>query len=454
MTRGAVAAKGRSHQMVELHPAQSDVFKDMFVTNSCRFQNICASRGWGKSVYAGAAAAKAVEILTKMPPGTPNRNVSLIAPTHSQASDIYYPLLAYQFGLLNYATKSSRRDGTFFFGNEVLLKIWSAEAIERMRGTGQYFVVADEFASWEVPNTTLEDAWESIIWPCIDTRWPGQGKGLIISTPRGMDYFYDLHQKELISEEWKSYHYTYRDSPYLDTKTIEANKALMDPLKFAREYEASFEDSGAQVFYPFDRKIHVDRDLPYFRQGETVNAMIDFNIGVMATCFVATRGNQIHILDESTGKRDTPELAGFIHDKFLADASLEHRVLGFPDPSGRSRKTSAAVGRTDFSILEAHKIHCLARHKAPPIVDSVAAVNRKLLNARGNVELYIHPRCVNTIKSLERTVWLERNPDTAQIDKSGGHEHWSDGLRYGIEYLYPVGATGRRVSYNPKRRLF
>lgn len=450
---GATAAKNSTKQMVELHPAQSEIFRDMFVNSGTRFQVACASRGFGKSVYAGAAAAKAIEILTKMPPGTPNRNVSLIAPTHSQATDIYYPLLAYQFGLLEYATKSSRRDGTFFFGDEVLLKIWSAEAIERMRGTGQFFVVCDEFASWEVPGTTLEDAWESIIWPCIDTRWPKQGMGIIISTPRGMDYFYDLYQKELTSNEWKSYHYTYKDSPYLDNETIEANKALMDPLKFAREYEASFEDSGAQVFYPFDRKIHIDPTLPDFRRGEVIHAMIDFNVGIMATVCVAIRGNQIHVVDESTGKRDTPELAQFLYDKYLSDASLEHKILGYPDPSGRSRRTSAAVGRTDFSILEAHKVRCLARSKAPPIIDSVAAVNRKLMNARGNVELYIHPRCVNTIKSLERTVWLERNPDTAQIDKSGGHEHWTDGLRYGIEYLFPVNAGGRRVSYNPKRLL-
>ena len=51
-----------------------------------------------------------------------------------------------------------------------------------------------------------------------------------------------------------------------------------------------------------------------------------------------------------------------------------------------------------------------------------------------------HPKCVNTVKSLERTQWVESNPDSATIDKKEGVEHWSDALRYAVEYLYPIRA--------------
>lgn len=122
-----------------------------------------------------------------------------------------------------------------------------------------------------------------------------------------------------------------------------------------------------------------------------------------------------------------------------------HNIYAYPDPSGRARKTSAPVGRTDFSILESFGIRCLAHPKAPAIVDSVAAVNKKLLTAAGDVSLYIHPRCAGVINSLERTKWVDNNPDVAVIDKSEGIEHFSDGIRYGVEYLFPVQAGTKRT---------
>jgi hypothetical protein len=106
------------------------------------------------------------------------------------------------------------------------------------------------------------------------------------------------------------------------------------------------------------------------------------------------------------------------------------------------------VGVTDFSILreKVYDFKLFARKKSPPIIDSVAAVNRKLMTAAGEVNFYIHPNCPNTIKSLERTSWVDSNPNTATIDKSDGVEHHSDGVRYGVEWHWPVRAGGVAVT--------
>jgi hypothetical protein len=61
-----------------------------------------------------------------------------------------------------------------------------------------------------------------------------------------------------------------------------------------------------------------------------------------------------------------------------------------------------------------------------------------LLTASGAVNMYIHPRCTGVIESLEKTVWAENNPDLAVIDKKAGVEHFSDGVRYFIEYNWPI----------------
>jgi hypothetical protein len=428
--------------MIELHEGQSEIINDMFVEKNNRYAVVNASRGFGKSYLAATAAIIAVQELMDLPADVPNKNVAIIAPTYAQAVDIYYPLLAYQLGMEDFADKASRVAGTFWFPNNVILKIWSYEASERMRGTGQYFVVADEVCSWKGAGSTLKESWESVIQPCITTRWSEQnakkfganaGRALIISTPMGYNYFYEMYNRQDSDSEWKSYHYTYHDSPFLDEVEIERVKLTLDPLKFAREYTASFEDSGNTVFYTFNRKEHIDKTLPTFEDNEDVHVAIDFNVGIMASCVFALRGNQIHILDEMQGHPDTETLA-----KELARKYKGHRLISYPDPSGRARKSSAAVGTTDFSILQSNGIQTRAHNKAPPIIDSVAAVNKKFKNANGDIDMYIHPKCVNTIKSLERTAWVESNPDTATIDKKEGVEHWTDGLRYAVEYLFPV----------------
>ena len=430
---------------IELHPGQSEVINDLFIDKSIRYPVVNASRGFGKSYLAAVAAMLAVQDLMDMPSDVPNKNVALIAPTYQQAVDIYFPLIAYQLGMIDYADKSSKASGTFWFPNNVQLKLWSYEASERMRGSGQYFVILDEVTSWKGAGMNFKESWESIIQPCITTRWsdsmsskfnaPSPGRALIISTPKGYDYFYELYNRQDTDNQWKGYHYTYRDSPYLDDDEIERVKQTLDPLKFSREYEASFEDSGNNVFYMFDRKKHIDKTLPYFEEGEDVHCAIDFNVGIQATTFFAVRGGQMHILDEMIGHPDTESLAMAIKAKFPG-----HRIRAYPDPAGKARKTSAAVGVTDFSILQSAGLGILARPKAPPIVDSVNAVNRKLENANGTVDILVHPKCTNVIQSLERTVWVDNNPNTATICKKEGVEHFSDGIRYAVEYLWPLRA--------------
>jgi hypothetical protein len=79
-----------------------------------------------------------------------------------------------------------------------------------------------------------------------------------------------------------------------------------------------------------------------------------------------------------------------------------------------------------------------SRDKSPPIADSVNAVNARLKNAAGISNMFFHPRCAGAIQSMERTHWLENNPDSMTLDKKEGLEHYSDGIRYGTEFLFPI----------------
>lgn len=163
---------------------------------------------------------------------------------------------------------------------------------------------------------------------------------------------------------------------------------------------------------------------------------------IQASSAWAIRGNQPHCLDEFKGHPDTETLAQVLRAKYKDKG---HDVYVYPDPSGRARKTSAAVGVTDFSILQAAGLKVVAKSKAPSIMDSVNCVNRKLKNAAGDVDVVIHPRCEGVIKSLERTNWVDKNPDLAVIDKSEGIEHFSDGIRYFFDNKFPITNGSRAV---------
>ena len=132
----------------------------MFVNQSARFGVGVCCRGYGKSYLAGACASTAVFELMHLPRGVPHKWVAIIAPTYDQVTDIYYPLLADQIGLSKYAIKSSRDAGRFWFPNNVELHLISYEAVERMRGKGYYFVVADEVVSW-TKGVGLQEAWQA-----------------------------------------------------------------------------------------------------------------------------------------------------------------------------------------------------------------------------------------------------------------------------------------------------
>ena len=424
---------------IALHTGQSRVYHDLFRKKACRYSVVCCSRGWGKSYVGCTAAMTAVYELMELPAEVPNKTVWIIAPTFDQVRDIYYPLLQYDMGCESLATSSSRTLGEFHFPNNVSLRLLSFESVERMRGKGAYFVVWDEVSSCH-RGMTAKDAWEAVISPCITTRWSRQsaarfgsepGRALIISTPKGYNYFHELWARNV--DDWKSYHFDFTTSPYLDPSEIEAARHTLDPITFASEYLASFKESGASVFYPFSREKHRRTDLEYFKPGEDVHVCIDFNVGLQCSAAFALRGGEMHFLDEFQGHPDTESLA-----KSLANRYKGHRIYAYPDPSGNSRKTSAPVGQTDFSILRHHGLNVCARRAAPSIKDSVAAVNRKLLTAAGGTSLYVSNNCPLLTRSLERTVWVGGNSSNAVIDKSAGVEHHSDGVRYAAEYLFPV----------------
>lgn len=296
---------------IELHPGQSEVYDGLFVEQAFRFGVVCCARGWGKSFNAAVSAITAVYELLELPYNVPNKNVYIIAPTHDQVTDIYFPLINYDLGMEYQCIRSYREQGRFVFPKNVELRLLSYEAVERVRGKGAYFIVWDEVSSCK-KGISPREAWEDVLEPALRTRWSWErakvygarsaGRLLAISTPKGYNYFQTLFTKQEISDEWKSFHYDYNSSPYIDPQEVEKFRHTLDPVSFASEYLASFTESGYSVFYCFDRKIHVTSELVDFYPpegddpGEDVHACIDFNVGWYTLADIINSVNSGNIL--------------------------------------------------------------------------------------------------------------------------------------------------------------
>lgn len=274
---------------LSLHYGQSKIFKDIFVHKTARnFVAVC-SRGYGKSHLGAVASITACNELMQLPASIPNKNVAIIAPTYDQVTDIYFPLIYDQLGMSDYCEKSSKDAGKFWFPNNVQLWLISYEAVARLRGKGLYFNVNDEVRDW-TKGIGFKEAWEGIIEPCITTRWspkrarelgaPSPGRSLTISTPKGYDYLYDMYHKEELDKIYKSYHFDYKQAPLLDQDECERIMHTIDPQRWAREYLASFEESGNSVFYCFNRKEHVKNDLPDWTRNSDGDIVEDIHIGI------------------------------------------------------------------------------------------------------------------------------------------------------------------------------
>ncbi len=409
---------------IELFDFQQEVLID-----PARFKVMASGRRVGKSYLAAVAAYN--HCLEQS-----NRRALIIGPTVSMIRESIWTTLK---GLvhpdhINGYPREIDLEIRFINGSKITLKGFDRPDSLRGISPSPTFIVLDEFAYIK------QDAFTEVILPMTSDP-QRRASVFVISTPKGItNDFYKLWVKgqEDKTGLWKSWQFTAEDVRPDMKEEIELARVTMDLKSFNQEYCATFNNTGDAVFYNFNRNIHVTNNLLPIEPGEPIHISIDFNVRIMASTVWCHRGNQLHAMDEFFGNADTYQLIRSIKGRYK-----NRDIICYPDASGRAMKTSAATGTTDFSILRNAGFKVLARSKQPPLVDSVNAVNALLKDAKGNTRLYFNKeKTPRTIASVETTTWKEgftTGMDNAIIDKSKGVEHFSDGVRYISEFLYPIG---------------
>lgn len=168
----------------------------------------------------------------------PKQLIYWVSPTSSQATKVYNQLLemivTYPF-LKSY--KGSKADTEMVFANGSRILFRSAAQEDSLRGETIEYLIIDEAAFIK------QMVFSEILLPMLNVRGK---KCLIISTPKGKNWFFHQYQKGFLGDKnYSSYKFISEDNPYANPIIIGIAKDNLPEILFGQEYLAQFVDNAA-----------------------------------------------------------------------------------------------------------------------------------------------------------------------------------------------------------------
>jgi len=300
---------------------------------------------------------------------------------------------------------------TQFQGGRSLIALHGWESVESLRGTGNHLLVLDEVAMYR----NFWSNWHEVLRPTlIDTK----GDGLFLSTPKGFNHFYDLFNLEAKDSDYKSFHFTTYDNPYLAREEIEKTKLELTEDRFAQENLADFRKTEGLVYKEFNRERHLTNDEPentveYF-------AGVDFGFRHPAAVIHIKRDREDNywVTDEWYKTRHTElQVAEYV-------ASCKFNRV-YPDPENQSA----------IQVLNDKGVSVVEVKKGKGSVESGISLIKELF--KQNRIKIIQKNCPNLIAELEIYSYPEKKPDHAESDLPiKEFDDALDALRYAIKTNY------------------
>ena len=398
-----------------LTPAQGTIALDPH-----RFRVLCCGRRFGKTTLA-------IDQIKACAAAQPDRRIAYIAPTYQQARDIAWEQLKRDLKGAAEAINESRLEIRLVNGSLIVLRGW--EAIETLRGQFFHLIVIDEVAMMR--NFWLQ--WQEVIRP---TLTDSKGEALFISTPKGFNHFYELFNREAEDDDFKSYHFTTYDNPYVPSDEVDKARLELTEDRFAQEYLADFRKTEGLVYKEFDRKRHIYSDRvsndTHRRQKQIVKEFggLDFGFHNPAAAITIEKDeDSVYWVPEEwyhSGKTDA-QIGDYV-------AALGWREC-YPDLESASGIEE--LRRRGVNVRDVIK-------NKDSVRNGINAVRELFKQNR----LFIHESCTNLIWELETYSYPEKKPDhNVEENPIKENDHALDALRYALMMESAVGA-GRTASVN------
>lgn len=203
-----------------------------------RFRIVCTGRRFGKTLCLAA------ELLDR---GGCERggDYGWVAPTYNVADRGIEAFRTIAEGFVRVAGRAPSR--VEFTGSAGPVRVWflSADNPDNIRGYGFQGLVIDEAAS--VPK----DVWQYVLRPTISQTL---GWAVFVSTPKGRNWFHDLHTRGLdpFETDYASFVFPSNASPYFPQSEWDDARRTLPEDVFRQEYMAEFLEDSAGVFRNVD----------------------------------------------------------------------------------------------------------------------------------------------------------------------------------------------------------
>lgn len=219
-------------------------------------------------------------------------------------------------------------------------------------------------------------------------------------------------------------------------------KTTLDAKDYNEQFRARWETAGGVVFHCFDR----DANVRPCRYDPTRLLLVgcDFNVDPMAWTVAQldrTTGT-LEVIDELWMRNtNTSEALRVLFERYPSHKGWRF----FLDAAGGQRKTSAAIGETDYRTIANHdrmrshdgRVVFPRRHENgkleanPPVESRFSSCNARLRTEDGVRHLFIDPSCKKLIGELENRYYV---PGTRESAKGF---HITDAIGYVIHALWP-----------------
>lgn len=385
-----------------LHDGQKLVVNDRH-----RYRVINAGRRWGKSTLV------AWEMFA-MALSNDKARIPYYAPTRDDARDIMWNTLKEICAPAIVGEPNESRLEIHIknkFNTVSLIVLYGWEAVqERGKGVGvkNNHIFLDEVSKFK----NFYYGWQEILGP---TLLDLKGGATFISTPNGFNHFYDLSLMEgdkNSGKDWKYFHFTSYDNPYLDPEEIAKKKMEITSDRFAQEYLGEFRKKEGLVYKDFSRLTNVIDRLP-----EDIEVMYTYggvDWGHTHPCAIITikkdyNGNY-WITDEfyKTGQTES-----MIVDKVVSYGF--NKV--FPDPENASGID--ALKKAGVNIRDVNK----GRNS---VVSGISKVQELIKQGR----LKVLARCKNTIQEFEQYSYPDDKGKLPDENPEKENDDAMDAIRY------------------------
>lgn len=358
----------------------------------------------------------------------PKTRVGYFGPTYPAIRDIFYPTFEEAAHLLGFTVdiKETNKEvhlyrNGWYYGTVICRSMDNPGSIIGFKISRALTDELDVLA-----RDKAENAWNKIA-ARMRLVIPGvQNSVGVTTTPEGFKFVYEKFKQDPTASYSMVQASTYENAEFLPPDYISSLiETYPDQLIQAYLGGQFVNLTSGTVYHAYDR--NRCRSTETISDKEPLFIGQDFNVGKMASTIYVQRPNGWHAVAELCDLFDTPDVIRVIKERWQDKG---HRIIVYPDASGKNRKSSNA-STSDIAMFQQAGFDVRVNTRNPAVKDRVLSMNKALECGK----VWINDAaCPNTARGLEQQAY-DKN---GEPDKTTGVDHQNDATTYPIVYEMPI----------------